>query len=85
MRKISDFRKDTQTTCTCCDLKIKPCPRCGEDGVIIRGYESTVYCDSGDCEINMDFGHWCGTQDDKDAIHFVIENWNERPQKPEVS
>lgn len=79
MSLLSESRKDTQTACTCCDLKIKPCPRCGKDGVIIKQCESTVYCDDMTCGIEMDYGHWCGEQDGKNAIHFVIEGWNSRP------
>jgi hypothetical protein len=33
------------------------------------------------CSIEMDYGHWCGEQDGKQAIHFVIEGWNEMKTK----
>lgn len=79
MSLLTEFRKDTKTECPCCKVKIKPCPRCGEKGVIIGSCESTVYCDDTNCGIEMDYGHWCGKEKGIPAIHHVIAGWNERP------
>ena len=85
MTTILESRKDAKTECPCCGVKIKPCPRCGKQGCIIGNYENAVFCeDDMGCGIEMNYGHWCGEQDGKPAIHFVIEGWNERPLSEET-
>ncbi|MCP4986105.1 MAG: hypothetical protein GY928_08575, partial [Colwellia sp.] len=35
------------------------------------------------CGGTMDFGHWCGHDDDGiPAEHYVVEQWNKRIQPP---
>lgn len=70
------------TKCGHCGLEPLPCPFCGKPGKIYG--QNMVGCsDSVNCGATIDFGHWCGTDDDgTPAEHFVLEQWNKRVGLP---
>lgn len=79
MGSLLEMHKNVKTECPCCKTKIKKCPFCGSAGVILKGNESSVYCDNINCcDAEIDFGHWSGTEESIPAIHHVIAAWNTR-------
>lgn len=86
---MSDIRGKTE--CPCCKEKLKPCPFCGKPAEIygenLVGCSGINSCDAqmdtpdAFCTGNIDFGHWCGTENGIPAVHHVIKAWNKRTPK----
>lgn len=63
------------------DSELKCCPHCGEPGKVYGS--NFVGCSDNQCGAGVDFGHWCGTNEDgREAVEFVIDQWNKRVTTP---
>jgi endogenous inhibitor of DNA gyrase (YacG/DUF329 family) len=65
------------TKCPHCDMQVAACPHCAEPARI-HGENMVACTDTVDCCAQVDFGHWCGTENGIPAIHWVIAAWNRR-------
>lgn len=74
--------------CPHCGERPKKCPFCGKPAKIygqnMVGCSGINDCDAGMvppdefCTGHVDFGHWCGTEKNIPAVHWVIKAWNRR-------
>ncbi len=58
--------------------ELKPCPFCG--GTELIHAVNGVYCKNFECEGNVDFGHFCGRNEEENQTckDTVAKAWNNR-------